>query len=90
MSDGRDNRYQHQPLVVRLWRRLAWMPYRYGLFLLWVARWLARGARMPQDDHLDFCPNRRALIKLYWTLSRSMSHTKMRWYYTTEEVFGNK
>lgn len=67
---GRDNRYQHQPWYVRLWRR------RHELTVPLVA-W-GQWRRLGSDGT-------RNSFGFAWSIARGLAHARMKWWYYAEE-----
>jgi hypothetical protein len=79
-----DNRYQHQPRHIKLYRWLRWRPY-WAIKATWVIlKWLLSGARISEDYY--WCKSRWGHVKFLWRIHRSLADCSMRHIFTMEEV----
>ena len=72
-----DDRYQFQSFFVRCKRWLRWMPYYY---FLGVKQWI-KNTTYKKDPYVS----PRDMFSIY----KGLAHCKMKYYWTSEEVFSN-
>ncbi len=87
-----EERYQQAGCVTRLTRRLVFTPKRFIQFLWWITCWAACGLKPLEYPAVveDECPGikftRAETLEHFWTISRSMCHYDMQWYYLIDEL----
>jgi hypothetical protein len=83
-----DNRYQHQPRHIKLYRWLRWRPY-WALKAAWVIlKWVLSGARISYEEQF-WCMTRWSYVKFLWRIHRSLADCSMRHIFTMEEVISD-
>lgn len=70
-----DNRFQHQPWYVRLWRRRHQLAVPFQATRWWLHH---RNKGHPDSD-----------FRFHWSLAMGIAHHRMKWTYTSAEVFGS-
>lgn len=73
-----DNRFQYQKWYVKLWR------LRYYLLIPYftLSFYFSKNNKKTLSNWLSF--------RTCWSLSKGIAQSDMKWYYTTEEVFGRE
>ena len=72
----KDDRFQHQNLLIKIWRCRLY----YKLPFLFLTAWWWKISHPKEPTKLN--------NKTIWSICRSIVESDMKWYYTTEEVFG--
>lgn len=81
-AEVNDDRFQHQPWYVKAWR-LRW----YMAIPIWTLR-LAGKYWVAEDEEGFPISYERVGFHAAWRMAIGEAQMEMKWYYTSEEVFG--
>lgn len=82
-----DDRYQHQPRYIQLYRWWRHRPVTVLQFLWWLLKWSLRGMPLPTDDfHKALHRNRVSVVRTQWSLAKGGAQCRMRHLYGMDEV----